>query len=158
MYRHAVIVLSVCALFVWGCKRSSSVSKIPQIAITQVLPLDSMHANIDTCSIEFTITDGDGDIGSTYTGDTSSAIYLKDSRYDSAGFVMNYFPVVDPTVEDPTEGLQASCILFPIPQPVPRSDTPHMHSDTLHYEFYVTDRAGHKSNHLITHNIIVKSP
>jgi len=112
-----------------------------------------MHANIDTTYIEFSLVDGDADIGN----DTVSVIHIKDSRYDTAGFVKMAFPNIDGSVEDPKKGLEGKCVVFPFPQPVPRLDSVHLISgDTLTYEFYITDRANHESNHITTHQLIVR--
>jgi len=112
-----------------------------------------MKANFDTCFFEFGITDGDGDIGN----DTTSMIYLKDSRYDTAGFVAIPFPQIDQSIEDPKKGLQATCWFYPYPLPTPRPDSLHSTlGDTLTYEFYIKDRAGHESNHITTHPLIIR--
>jgi len=117
-----------------------------------------MTANVDTAFIEFSLVDGDGDIGysNPQTGDTSQ-IYFRDSRFDSAGFVPNQFPAIDVTIEDPKKGLQGTCLFYPLPQPSPRTDSLHTATgDTLFYELYIVDRAGHQSNHIVTHSIIVR--
>ena len=130
----------------------NTVSKIPHISLIAFAPRDSMIANIDTCKIEFSLVDGDGDIGN----DTVSVIHLKDSRYESAGFVKTPFPAIDPSIEDPKKGLQGTCLFSPVPPPVPRDSIHAVTGDTLSYELYITDRAGHESNHIITHSFIVR--
>ena len=131
----------------------NSLSNIPHISLIAFVPADSMIVNIDTCGIKFALTDGDADIGN----DTVSVIHLKDSRFESAGFIKTPFPAIDVTIEDPKKGLQGTCIFFPIPQPAPRTDSIHtLLGDTLSYELYITDRAGHESNHIITHSFIVR--
>ncbi len=136
-----------------SCQKNS-VSKIPIISLMVFWPADSMTVNIDTTYVEFALTDGDGDIGNSAT----SVIYYRDSRYATDSFLTAPFPDIDPTIEDPKKGLQGTCVFYPVPQPVPRSDTFHAHRDTLSYELYITDRAGHQSNHITTHQVIIKSP
>ena len=117
-----------------------------------------MTANIDTYLIEFSLTDGDGDIGyaNPTAGDTSQ-IYWEDSRYDTAGFISAQFPAIDVSIENPKYGLQGTCIFMPIPQPTPRTDSLHMAlGDTLFYRLYITDRAGHHSDTITTPSFIVK--
>lgn len=153
MRTAAISFLVFLPLAFWGCNKTNDVSKIPQISLMALVPLDSMIVNIDTCFIEFGLTDGDGDIGN----DSVSGIYLKDSRYESQGFVKTEFPQIDPTIEDPKKGLQGTCIFYPVPQPTPRLDSLHKAvGDTLSYELYITDRAGHTSNHITTHALIVR--
>ena len=135
-----------------ACEKNT-VSKIPSISLMAFMPVDSMIVNIDTCYIEFSLTDGDGDIGNSPT----SQIYIKDSRFDSLGFVNFSFPTIDGSIETPKYGLQGTCIFFPVPQPTPRLDSIHLVTgDTLTYELYITDRAGHQSNHIITRPLIVR--
>ncbi len=74
-----------------ACETKSSVSKIPQIALIQFFPIDDSMTVRDTCAIIFSIVDGDGDIGNS----TVSQIYMKDSRFDSAGFVQTPFPTIE---------------------------------------------------------------
>ena len=150
MMRYIAAFLLMGLLFC-GCAKNS-VSKIPQISLNVFLPMDSMRVNLDTVLLDFNLTDGDGDIGNN----SASGIYYLDSRYPGGGFLRADFPAIDPSIEDPKKGLQGSCLFYPIPQPTPRTDTLHPTRDTFHYEFYVTDRAGHESNHVITHDLIIK--
>ena len=140
------------SLFFSACQKNS-VSKIPQISLIGFYPADSMRVNLDTCYIYFSLTDGDGDIGNSST----SVIYYRDSRYASDSFLTASFPAIDPTIENPIYGLQGTCIFIPEPQPVPRPDSVHTATqrDTLSYELYITDRAGHKSNHIFTHQLYI---
>lgn len=139
-------------LFLPSCQKNT-ISKIPQIGLMEFTP-GPIKVNIDTFFIKFSIVDGDGDIGN----DNASQIWLKDSRFDSAGFQPTPFPPIVPNPEDPAKGLQGTCTFYPIPQPVPRSDSIHqtLNGDTLYYEVYITDRAGHESNHITTRTFIVK--
>jgi hypothetical protein len=112
-----------------------------------------MHANIDTAYIQFSFSDGDGDIGN----DSVSGIYFKDSRYPDIGFIKADFPDIDPSIEDPKKGLEGTCLFFPVPTPTPRNDTFHIkHGDTLSYELYIKDRANNESNHIVTKPLIVR--
>ena len=146
------LLLFLCIAFS-SCEKNTT-PNIPQISLLAFFPYDSMWVNVDTSYFIFGLEDGDGDIGN----DTTSVIYLKDSRYESAGFVKTPFPAIDPTIEDPKKGLKGTCTFYPVPQPVPRDDTFHMHHDTLSYELYIKDRAGHESNHIKTNSFIIKAP
>ena len=147
-----LVFLLFLAMSFSACDKNSA-SKIPQITLMAFVPADSMYVNFDTCYIKFGLADGDGDIGN----DTTSVIYLKDSRFESAGFVKTPFPAIDASIEDPKKGLTGTCIFFPVPQPAPRLDSLHMkQGDTLSYELYIKDRAGHESNHITTHQLIVR--
>ena len=152
MKLRVFVYLLVFAVAFSACQRNT-VSKIPHITLIAFIPLDSMRVNVDIDSIVFSIVDGDADIGN----DTVSLIYIKDSRYDSAGFVPTPFPQIADKVEDPTKGLQATCTIYPFPPTAPRPDSLHKAmGDTLTYQFYITDRANHKSNIITTHPLIVR--
>jgi hypothetical protein len=129
------------------------VSKIPFIQLTSFLPFDSAKVNIDLVAVNFTITDGDADIAN----DTTSMIWLKDSRFDTAGFIPTPFPPIDVAVENPKKGLIGTCTFYPVPPPTPRLDSFHraVNRDTFYYQLYITDRAGHKSNVLTTKQLII---
>jgi len=153
------ITLAFCALaltsaLISACSTGSGVSNIPHIVLT-AMSADSIVAGADTLYIQFSIIDGDGDIGATTT-DTSSAIYFEDSRFDT-GYFENQFPIVDPSVEISSKGLQGTCTFAPFPPPIPRSDTNHAkHGDTLYYRIFITDRAKHHSDTITTPQVIVR--
>jgi len=138
-----------------SCDTKNSVSKIPQIALIGFEPVsDSMKVNIDTAAVLFSIVDGDADIGND---SVISVIYWMDSRYQSAGFNKTPFPAIDASIEDPKKGLKGTCFFQPFPYPEPRGDSLHTATgDTLSYEFYIKDRAGHESNHITTPTFIIR--
>ena len=148
---RAIALLLFASVFFASCDKSA-VSKIPHIALIAFFPSDStIKVNVDTTYIEFSLTDGDGDIGN----DTVSVIYLQDSRFISSGYTKVQFPAIDGSIEDPKKGLTGTCVFYPLPQPVPRSDSSHLGGDTLSYELYITDRANHASNHITTHPLYI---
>ena len=149
-----LVVLFLLAAVLFAACEKNNASKIPHIGLTGFIPDNEMRVIVDTCTIWFTIVDGDGDLGN----DSVSGIYLKDSRYESAGFVKTPFPSIDPTIEDPKKGLEGNCSFSPVPQPEPRLDSIHMTiGDTITYEMYIMDRGHHESNHITLHPIIVKA-
>ncbi|MCW3122521.1 MAG: hypothetical protein JWQ38_2013 [Flavipsychrobacter sp.] len=146
--RHLLITLLTMTVFL-ACNKNT-VSKIPNL--TFIGAPQNIKVNIDEMVITFKIIDGDADLGN----DTLSGVYCKDSRYDSIGFIRSDFPAIDSELEDPKKGIVAKCDFFPVPQPTPRFDSLHMAlGDTFTYEIYVVDRAGNKSNHITTPQIII---
>lgn len=146
------IVVSGLVLFA-SCEKNSG-SKIPQIALKYAGP-DSVRANLDTAFIQFSFTDGDADLA----GDTAkSAVFVKDKRYDSLGFVKYIFPDIDASIEDPKKGISGTAVVLLLQPPVtPRTDSLHMVlGDTTSFELYITDRAGNESNHITTGQIRIK--
>lgn len=122
---------------------------------------DSTQAgsSVDTIYITFNFADGDADIGNTpNTGNSNYDIFIKDSRFDSVGFLGYFFPAVDQSIEDPSKGLTGT-ITFK--QPVGllkfRTDSIHFYfGDTLHYQLYIVDRAGHMSDTIVTPNLYIR--
>ena len=150
--KWSLVSLLLCCVVFFSCEKNT-VSKIPHITRLASGP-DSMRATYDTAYIQFSFTDGDGDLGN----DTSSSVYIKDKRFDTAAYVRYDFPDIDPNIEDPKKGLQGKGIVFLLlAPPVPRPDTLHTHyGDTTTYEMYITDRARNESNHIITPPIIIR--
>ncbi len=147
---RAFAFLLTTALCFSACNKNT-VSNIPSILLVSFGP-GIMQANVDVDSIIFNIADGDADLGNN----ASSQIYWKDSRYDT-GFTATPFPAIDQSIEIAKKGLTAVCTFYPVPQPTPRPDSLHqLLGDTLTYEFYIKDRAGNSSNHIITSKLIVR--
>ena len=139
-------------LFIASCTKND-VSKIPHITLVDFYPEDTMRVNVDTPYIEFRFTDGDADIATN----GNSAVYLKDSRFEDSGFKKFPFPVIDASILDPKKGISGTCYIIPLPIPTPRLDSVHLHyGDTLTYELYMTDNANNQSNHLVTHQLIIR--
>ena len=150
-----ILFLLLFVAFMPSCQKNNT-SKIPYISLAFFGP-NLLKISTDTVFLEFNITDGDGDLGhdtSTHQYD----IYIKDYRFDT-GYVGYYFPEIDKTIEDPKKGISGTCLFeFYSPNILNlRDDSVHSHfGDTTHFEFYVMDRAGNKSNHIITPVIIMK--
>ncbi|HFA47715.1 MAG TPA: hypothetical protein ENJ95_01710 [Bacteroidetes bacterium] len=111
----------------------------------------------DTTFIEFTFTDGDGDIGDQ----DSVVLFITDSR---DGFVNDLkVPVVSNL--GASNGIKGkirarmftSCCLNPNPLVVPCVDTdPNFLYDRVIYTITLKDRAGHLSNEIQTTPIVIK--
>ncbi len=153
-----VFYLSLIAVAVFSCQKSSDVSKIPQIGLIyfgSTQGADSIIQNIDTGLLQFSIVDGDADLGNSATG-TQKDIYIKDSRYDT-GYVGYFFPTIDQSIEDPKKGIQGICTFVFTPDMLSmRYDSLHKAGDTVSLELYIVDRAGHQSNHIVTGKIYIR--
>lgn len=150
MKARVILIIFLFATTGFSACEKNSASKVPNITLMGANQF--IKTNVDTMAIQFKIIDGDADLGN----DTLSGVYWKDSRFDSIGFTRADFPYIEPGAEDPKKGLEAICTFFPVPQPTPRFDSIHvLFGDTMNYEVYVQDRAGNKSNHIITPTIII---
>lgn len=149
------ILLLLAVLLLSSCEKNE-VSKIPQIGFLQFSP-SIIQAGRDTAFMQFSIRDGDADLGVT-PGANKYDIYIKDLRFDSAGFVGYLFPGIDPGILDPEKGITGTCTFLFIPQLLyPRTDSPvHYRFDTARFEVYITDRAGNNSNRIITDPLVMK--
>ncbi len=156
--RHVAYLL-LASVAVFSCTKSNDVSKIPQISLLYFGSgegTDSMVLNIDTAFLEFSLVDGDGDIGNDPNGPNND-IFIKDFRYDT-GYVGYHFPAVDQSIENSKKGIQGKCLFEFTPDLITtRPDSIHQATgDTTHYEVYIVDRAGHQSNHIVTGPIIMR--
>lgn len=117
------------------------------------------NLNTDSLFLFISFTDGDGDLGHQ-AGDTTRNVYIKDLR---TGNIQDRFK----TPYIPEEGigngitgdiqllLYTTCCLFPENIP-PCSEPPQYPFDTIIYEVYIRDRAGHISNSIQTEPIIIQ--
>lgn len=160
---RGIIGLFILSLVFASCQKNTT-SKIPSIGLVGFGALDKgylkgnvIKINRDTAAMEFTLADGDADLGNDQTANGPRDIFIKDFRYDT-GFVGYYFPIIDPpTIEDPKKGLTGDCVFLFTPYILsPRTDSLHLATgDTTHFEVYIKDRAGNESNHFVTSDIIM---
>lgn len=151
--RYLFYMLLVSLAFA-SCQKNT-VSKIPQISLLYFGP-DSIILNIDTAYLQFSIVDGDADLGNDPNG-SQKDIYIKDFRFDT-GYAGYFFPAIDQTIEDPKKGIEGKCLFLFTPDILTsRTDSAHIkYGDTTHFAFYIVDRAGHHSDTIITKNIIMR--
>lgn len=152
---NALIVLLLAGTLFAACQKKAVNSAIPQISFKS-LTKDSVtggSAN-DGIVLSFSFVDGDGDIG---TSRTSTTIFMIDSR-DT--FMRRYpFPFIeDPEAHDPIDGTQGDGeVLLTAATLLPRTDTLHTRrGDTVRFETYIIDNAGHESNRFTTPNIYIR--
>ena len=154
------VICLLLALITFAACDKNTVSKIPHISLTAFGP-DSFYLSAmggdSIAYMQFSFIDGDGDIG---VDSSRSAIFIKDSRYDTAGFIKHPFPAsIDASIENPRNGLTGSVLyLFTDDQALTaRPDTLHQKTgDTASFEVYITDRARNESNHFTTRPIIMR--
>ena len=121
--------------------------------------LDQNSLNTDSLFLNFSFTDGDGDLGHN-ANDTARNIFIKDLR---TGKFQDKFK--SPFI--PEEGigngitgdirllLFTTCCLFPENIP-PCSAPPRFPLDTVIYEVSLRDRAGNLSNKILTEPITIR--
>jgi|GEM_PF-886087 len=158
--QRPLILLLLCLTLLAACDNKNSGSKIPRIALLAFGP-DSVYLTPgvqDTvAALEFSLADADGDIG---VDSSTSAIFIMDSRFDSIGYVKFPFPAsLTASIEDPKKGLTGTCIYaFAGDQALSlRSDSLHQAAgDTANFYLFITDRAGHHSDTIVTPRLIMR--
>ncbi len=140
-----------------ACKKSNNASKIPQIKFLQMQP-DSIQAgsSFDTVYITFSFSDGDADLGNDPYG-SNYDIYIKDCRFDTT-FSGYFFPAIDQSIEDPNKGISGTAVFKQLAANItPRTDSNHLkNGDTVYYQLYIRDRAGHNSDTIKTTNLYIR--
>ena len=134
-----------------SCEKNT-LSKIPQIKLEGFGP-EIRTVGKDTTTIYFSLTDGDADLGVGIKAGQYD-IFINDKRFDT-GFTGYYFPTITNEIKDPKKGLSGTCYFFFTPDLLlPRTDSIHLAlGDTTHFELYIVDQAGNKSNHITTGNV-----
>jgi len=138
-------------LAISSCEKTS-LSKIPQIKLEGFGP-EIRVVGKDTTTLFFSLQDGDADLGVDIKSGQFD-IFINDKRFDT-GFTGFYFPEISNEIKDPKKGLTGSCYFFFTPDLLlPRTDSVHLAlGDTTHFEVYIVDMAGNKSNHITTGNV-----
>ncbi len=119
--------------------------------------------NNDSIVVTIGFTDGDGDLGNN---DPTIDIFVKDTRVpdaDPSPFKMPFVPVqgVGNGISGEISILTyTTCCIYPpgtfSPCDISEAATTAFPTDTLMYEIYIMDRAGHESNRILTDPIILQ--
>lgn len=149
MRNPAIYFSSIITLVIFSFSVESCI-KPPAYPIEPVITFDSISATnvtqADSVKIKIDFTDGDGDMG-VKQGETTPNFFMVDSR---KGFIYNF---LIPYVE-PKGNVKAISGNFVYTNPGITLTPGHL-IDTLHYDIYIYDRAGHKSNIVSTPDIYV---
>lgn len=153
--KNYIILLALLTFIFASCEKKgpSSSDKIPHISDLKI-STDVVRQNNpdDTLLITFSVTDGDGDIGSSAD---SAGIYLQDDWGSNAN--QFYFPDIPRDVVDPEKGIIATCTVK-VPSTlhfIIRPGNPPPTKDSVKFDVYVRDDARNESNHLTTPMIYI---
>ena len=156
--RYAAFVVLVSGALS-ACKDEGTLSTTPSIGFISLEPRVIRGANAeDSTFLEFRFTDGDADLGVGSAATGQDDIFLIDSR---DGTELKFlFPNIADELRDPAKGMTGTVVLImPAALITPRTDSLHMATgDTLRYEVYVKDRAGHESNRFTTPDLFLTPP
>jgi len=147
---------------------AASCAQPPDYPIEPVLEYVGMSKNTlvqgdgteDETWITLAFTDGDGDIGFFKEGSTQveTDLFIRDLRLDA---VTEKFTIPFIPEQGSSNGISGeinfrmytTCCIFPdwvTGQPAPCDTSPEYPMDTVRYEIYIKDRAGHESNRVQT--------
>lgn len=154
---NKTIVILGCLLGFFACIKPPSYPIEPVIEFVGLSKnvIQQSTLNEDSITINFTFTDGDGDLGDN----DSINIFVTDTRQD---FIANKFRIPYIPPEGAANGISgevsivtySTCCIFPDGQvPCTPSDTYPV--DTLTYKIQIRDRAGNLSNFIETPPILV---
>lgn len=136
-----------------ACFNAPTYNSVPEIKFNRwqakSFPVQMADNSSDSLSLYFDFTDGEGDLGDTTTGVTN--IFIKDLKTNLIDkYSMDPVPQngsvndISGTIEVKLgPNLLGRCLLPNISKPI----------DTTKYEVYIMDRAGNKSNTIITSEI-----
>lgn len=158
----SILIVAVSFLGIVSCFKTPEYPIEPEIKF-QSYSVVQPYTIPDTGNIRITFTDGDGDLGKLSNDDSASPsrIYIRDVKY-----ALNKVPQVLPIIpqKGTTKAISgsidiklagasgvglfdgSSCLLYQHPY------------DTLVFEIYIKDRAGHVSNTITTPPLVVKCP
>jgi len=132
------------AVLLLSCKKESVMPTTPEIEIVSVSPVQ-VDEFAEGVVLRFSYKDGDGDLGET--DPDAYTLWVKDSRLNAAdGYHIP--PLAPPDAEVAIQG-ELEVTLTPL------FLLGSSGQEVLTYTFYISDRAGNKSNELVTSSINV---
>ena len=166
MIRNLLIFLMVSGIIAGACEPPEKISPIPEITFKSFVLedyIDSLDNRGKMGTLKFDFIDGDADIGSYISEEDTNEAYLltkynvflipfeklPDGHYDSVEtdpvkYIIRYNEKLDRVGQNKTikGGIKINIQYTIIPT-----------QDTLRYEFFILDRARHKSNVAYTSDI-----
>ncbi len=145
----------------WNCVDTPDFPDVPHIEFLSV-SRDTLQQGIfqqDSLIVRFKFQDGDGDIGRT-DQEPDNNVFFIDERTGSLDNTFGIPEIPDEGAGNGVEGevrilLFSTCCIYPDGSDpcIPNTQFPF---DTVIYRIYMTDRAGHKSNEILTSPIILR--
>ncbi len=160
------LAISALLLFTWA-----SCTQPPDYPIEPVIQYERLTKNTmlqgdgteDQTWITISFTDGDGDLGFFKEGSSQveTDLFIRDLRLNAVTekFTIPFVPELGAANGISGEinfRLYTTCCIFPewvTGQPAPCDTSPEYPMDTVQYEIYIKDRAGHESNRVVTEPI-----
>jgi hypothetical protein len=139
----AVFILAIWAL--WGCK-PDTMSAVPAIQFVSIHPKEVFEW-IDSVTIRISYQDGDGDLGENDANTTN--LWIRDLRINA----LYDYRIKQLAPNDASVPIQGN---LDIVLPNTALSNSNNQPEQARFELYVEDRAGNRSNKVLTENITVK--
>ena len=158
-YANVIGILLV-TIFMWGC-RKDAIPDEPSILFikqSQTMVADSGKGE-ETLIFYFNFVDGDADVGpiETFPPDPNAEpqqnIVFIDSRDTNKLLRFDFPPIPQSVITN--DGVKGTFDVFMDPRLIIADTSALVLTDTVTYEVYVTDKAGHVSNRVKTEPIII---
>lgn len=155
------LLLSLVALFASCVKKPGSYPPEPQIYYLSTRPnLVNFKDTSSGVKIELKFTDGDGDIGRDPKQEVNS-VFIRYSKDTSSGTDYTFpqpFPFIDENMRPKDGGLEGFITINLGRQYFSVTDSLHLAlgKDTVYWDVYIKDDAGHKSNVIRTDPIYLE--
>jgi len=148
----------LCVAGLASCKDETPLSTTPSIAFVSLDPRTVKAASSeDTVFLTFRFADGDADLGVGPDAGSEYDVFLIDNRDSTVNQYL--FPDIADELRDPAKGMTGTAtIIIQAALLRPRDSLHTVLGDTLKYEVYVKDRAGHESNRFTTPEIFLTPP
>lgn len=168
MRSNAFVILAILLLAIFSCKKPESYSEIPEISFKDIRienTYDTLDNQIKRVFLTFYVIDGDGDIGLDTSEhyppyDTSSVYYHNlfinefekiDGIYEPIDLTVPLFYRIPNIVQKGKNKTLKADVIIKLDYTLPSL------YDTIKYEFFIYDRALHKSNTVSTPDIILNN-
>jgi hypothetical protein len=154
------LLLSLVALFASCVKKPGSYPPEPQIYYQSTRPnIVNIKDTAAGVKIELKFTDGDGDIGRD-PNFVIQSVFLRDSRDTNTSVEYTFsqpFPFIEESMR-PTDGGLEGFITLSLSKGFFPTDSLHsaLGKDTMHWDIFIKDEAGHKSNVISTDTIYIE--
>lgn len=155
-----ITVLSLLVFTGWNCLDTPNYPDEPYIEFLSVSK-DTLRQGIfmeDSLQVRFSFQDGDGDLGRDDQSPENNVFFI-DER---TGTLDNTFGIPSIPQEGAANGVEgevrivlfSTCCIYNDGQD-PCTPNPSIPYDTVQYRIYIMDKAGHKSNEILTTPIIL---
>jgi hypothetical protein len=149
-----ISILSILVIISFSCKKNSYPIE-PQLNYLETNTPDAVAGVQRNIQLTFAFSDGDGDIGYN-KNDSTTNIFFIDKRFDPDSLSFRFqFPEITAD-NNPEKGVKGEFYVdIDAGFLLKRTDTMHTDFDTMVWDVYIVDQAGHKSNVVETAPLIL---